>query len=149
MTTQSSSIEKNQLIGRWVIQSWVQAYDDGRIVYPMGKDVTGFILYGERHMACSISRPGREKFAKGGQWDGSEQDKAAAYDSFMSYSGTYEIQGEEVVHHVASSLFPNWEGGVQRRRAKLLGDELHLVARLEAGGSEARTATLLWKRADT
>ncbi len=30
-----------------------------------------------------------------------------------------------------------------------VGDELHLIARLEAGTSEARTATLLWKRSET
>lgn len=49
----------------------------------------------------------------------------------MAYAGTYEIDGNSVVHYVDISLFPNWIGGEQRRIARLDGDRLALLARLE------------------
>ncbi|MNR06565.1 hypothetical protein D3C85_1226390 [compost metagenome] len=45
------------------------------------------------------------------------------------------------------SLFPNWEGGSQKRVAIFNGDTLELTARLEEGTAEARTAKLSWRRA--
>lgn len=62
----------------------------------------------------------------------------------MSYAGTYDVEGDVISHHVELSLFPNWEGGVQRRTARRVGRELHLEARLEEGTPEARTARLVW-----
>ncbi|MCY1306676.1 Lipocalin-like domain protein [compost metagenome] len=56
------------------------------------------------------------------------------------------MQGDTVLHHVRHSLFPNWEGGTQRRVAQLDGNVLALTARLEEGTSEARTARLVWRR---
>lgn len=140
------SFHKTDIMGRWAIRSWVQAYDDGRTVYPMGEQLTGSIQYGQKHMSCLIGKLGRPAFKTGGQWNASQEDKAAAYDSFLSYSGTYEVVGDEVIHHVVLSLFPNWEGGLQRRRVRLMDGHLHLTARLEDGTPEARTASLVWNR---
>ena len=37
--------------------------------------------------------------------------KAVAYDTFIAYGGTYELQGDAVVHHVEFSSVPVWTGG--------------------------------------
>ena len=57
------------------------------------------------------------------------------------------MAGDHVTHHVELAIFPNWQGGTQRRRI-VWGDngELMLVARLEEGTPEARTARLTWRR---
>ena len=34
----------------------------------------------------------------------------------VSYAGTYEIDGDDVVHNVKVSSFPNWTGTDQRRQ---------------------------------
>lgn len=86
--------------------------------------------------------------AEGGQWNATDAEKARAYDGVMSYCGTYEVQGKEILHRVEFSLFPNWEGGTQRRRAVLKDGELHLTARIEVGTPQARTAKLIWRRAE-
>ncbi|MBO3277976.1 lipocalin-like domain-containing protein [Pseudomonas schmalbachii] len=132
--------------GRWDILAWEQLYDDGRVVHPMGVELEGFIEYGPQGMFCVIAKKGRAQFNSGGQWSANDAEKAAAYGSYLTYAGGYEVQGDTVLHHVRHSLFPNWEGGTQRRVAQLDGNVLALTARLEEGTSEARTARLVWRR---
>jgi hypothetical protein len=133
--------------GRWNIVSWEQVYDDGRILHPMGKELEGFIEYGAFGMFCVIAKKDRLRFQSGGQWSADNDEKAGAYGSYLTYAGNYEVQGDVIFHHVQHSLFPNWEGGTQKRVAILDDDVLALTARLEEGTGEARTARLLWKRA--
>jgi len=133
--------------GRWNIRSWEQRYDDGRVVHPMGTELEGFIEYGPYGMFCVIARKDRAPFTTGGQWSASDAEKAAAYASYLTYAGAYDVEGNTVYHHVRHSLFPNWEGGSQRRTAVLDNDTLSLTARLEENTPEARTARLVWTRA--
>lgn len=139
-------MNRDSIQGRWNILSWEQLYDDGRVVHPMGTELEGFIEYSPHGMFCVIARKGREHFSSGGQWSASDAEKAAAYGSYLTYAGDYEVVGEHILHHVQHSLFPNWEGGVQRRLALFDGEVLALTARLEEGTSEARTARLTWRR---
>jgi hypothetical protein len=116
----------------------------------MGRELEGFIEYGEpgqeRGMFCVIAKAGRAHFTTGGQWSASDAEKAAAYSSYLSYAGGYEVQGNVILHHVQHSLCPDWKGGTQRRVASFDGDVLALEARLEEGTGEARTARLTWRR---
>lgn len=140
-------MNKADINGRWEIVSWEQVYDDGRVVHPMGRELEGFIEYGPYGMFCVIARAGRAHFTTGGQWSAGDADKAAAYGSYLSYAGDYEVEGDTIVHKVRHSLFPNWEGGQQRRRARFQDGLLSLSARFEEGTSEARSAVLTWRRA--
>jgi hypothetical protein len=132
--------------GCWSLVTWVQRYDDGRVVEPYGPRPAGTLVYTGGKMFCLMSRADREPFRTGGQWTADPAEKARAYDEVTAYSGTYELVGDEVVHHVAQALFPNWAGGSQRRRIVECGAVLRLTARLEEGTSEARTAELSWVR---
>lgn len=140
-------MNNNDILGRWQILRWEQRYDDGRVTHPMGAEPQGFIQYDDDDMFCIITRSDRAPFKSGGQWNASEAEKAQAYGSFLTYAGGYTIIGDEVHHQVRYSLFPNWVGGTQVRKARLQDDELWLSARIEEGTSEARTANLVWKRA--
>lgn len=133
--------------GRWEILRWEQVYDDGRVVHPMGMELEGFIEYGPNGMFCALGKKNRPHFTTGGQWSADDAEKAAAYNSYLTYAGDYEVQGNRITHKVRYSMFPNWVGSVQRRVAEFDGHELALTARLEEGTPEARTARLVWKRA--
>lgn len=137
----------NDIKGRWYVQSWTQEYDDGRVTHPFGEKLEGFIEYGEGTMFCLVTRSPRTLFSSGAQWDASDADKAAAYNEFLSYAGSYTLDDGHVTHHVELSIFPNWQGGSQRRRI-VWGEngELMLIARLEEGTPNARTARLTWRR---
>ncbi len=139
-------MNKADISGRWDIVSWEQRYDDGRIAYPMGQQLRGFIEYGPYGMFCVVAKAERPHFTSGGQWSASDADKAVAYGSYLTYAGGYEVEGNVIVHQVRHSLFPNWEGGLQRRIAKFQDGLLYLSARLEEGTSEARSANLIWRR---
>ena len=140
-------MKKADIIGRWRVLRWQQQYDDGRVVSPMGEALDGFIQYDENdRMVCIIARSGREKFQTGGQWDAAAAEKATAYNGYLSYAGRYAIVAGEIHHHVEQSLFPNWVGGTQVRKAKFVGRELWLTARIEEGTPAARTAVLAWER---
>jgi hypothetical protein len=140
-----------QFVGRWDLVSWEQRYDDGRVQLPMGEKPRGFILYTEEgDMVCMISRENRKRFEKGGQWDAPDEEKASAYNSMLSYAGRVSVEGDTITHGVEMSLFPNWEGGTQKRKFQLNPDgSLELTARLETGTPQARTAALVWRRATT
>ena len=98
-------------------------------------------------MFCLVTRSPRTLFTSGGQWDASDADKAAAYNEYLTYAGTYSLEDDYVTHHVELSIFPNWQGGKQRRKiVRGENGELMLVARLEEGTPEARTARLTWRR---
>ena len=135
------------ILGRWQIRRWEQSYDDGRMINPMGTRLEGFIQYDEdERMCCFIARADSPKFMSGGQWDASDAEKVRAYESCLSYAGRYRIDGDQIEHMVEFSLFPNWKGGTQIRKASFAGDELRLTARLEEGTPQARTASLAWTR---
>ena len=141
----------DDILGRWLIVDWRQDYDDGHDTYPLGQGLRGFIEYGTHGMFCVIEKPDRPALAAS-QWTASDTDKAAAYASYFSYAGDWEIEraeGDQVIvaHHVRHSLYPNWEGGVQRRSARLREGLLYLSARFEEGSSQARSAHLIWRRA--
>lgn len=143
----SIAISKDSIKGRWAIQAWEQIYDDGRIVLPMGEELEGFIEYSDFGMFCVISKKGRQPFTTGGQWNADDAEKAAAYNSYLTYAGGYDVEdGNTIIHHVNYCIFPNWIGGSQRRAVEFDGETLALTARLEAGTPEARIARLTWKR---
>jgi len=138
---------RGEIAGSWKIVSWEQRYDDGRLTFPMGEHLYGRIEYTNHHVFVMISCADRPKFSTGGQWNASNEEKAQAYNSCLCYSGTYEVAGDTVIHHIDISLFPNWVGAQQRRHAAIVDGRLLLAARLEEGSAEARTARLVWERA--
>lgn len=143
-------MRKEDILGRWRIVDWRQDYDDGRVSYPLGQALRGFIEYGPHGMFCVIEKAERPPLAAS-QWTASEPDKVAAYSSYFSYAGGWEVEGESdrgtvIAHHVEHSLYPNWEGGIQRRTAQMRDGLLYLSARFEDGTPEARSAHLIWRR---
>lgn len=135
-----------ELQGHWAVVSWAQIYDDGRRAYPLGQSLTGFLRYDpDGRMACMIADTNRQRLS-GGQFTSPDTEMLGACRGFFAYAGTYKIDGNTVLHQVDISLFPNWEGGVQKRQVELADGKLTIAARLEEGTSEARTAMLTWQK---
>ena len=139
-----------QIEGIWNLRSMEQRYDAGRVVYPFGRDAQGRIYYGpDGTMFCAIQKGGRKPFTTGKQWTASIEEKARAYDDYLTYFGRYEIAGDQVTHLIEISLFPDWIGNRQARTVRIESGVLHITARLENGTPDARTAFLIWDRAPT
>ena len=66
----------------------------------------------------------------------------------MAYSGRYRVEGDDVVHTVEMSLYPDWNGTEQRRHVRL--DDARLRLTLSTDPTPAGEATqrhrLDWER---
>jgi hypothetical protein len=99
-------------------------------------------------MITTISRASREPIG-GDLLAAPDPGRSVAYASFVAYAGTFEVEGDDVIHRVEMSLFPDWVGTVQRRRVEMSTDGMDLVLRpvpaTAAGG--AMRHELHWRRA--
>jgi hypothetical protein len=138
----------NPLIGTWRLISWEnRSVVDGQVSYPLGKDAVGYIMYNQDgYMFVAIMGPNRLKFAAEDLLSGTTEEEAQAEETYVSYCGRYDFQGDTVVHHVELSLFPNWVGGAQERLVELRGNRLTLSTRPILLEGTQQTAHLIWER---
>jgi hypothetical protein len=134
------------LEGTWSLESYLIEYDDGRVTYPLGPDVTGVIAYQQGRVSVLLGARERARFAHANPYSSTEVERAAAFQGFFAYAGTYDVDGDVVRHHVDVCQFPNWEGADQVRRATLDGDRLCLEGRASEGTPRASTLRLVWQR---
>ena len=148
MTTETGRSLRKQLIGHWTLVS-LEAVDGSGIEYPMGRDVTGVIMYDEAgHMAAQIMRGDRPRFASGDMDNGTFAELSAALTGYIAYFGTYSVDESAgvVTHRVTGSLFPNWVGTEQWREIVLKGDQLTLRSQPILSKGQMRVFRAVWKR---
>ena len=97
-------------------------------------------------MSVAIMSTKRPKFASGDLWGGTTEEKVAAADTYISYCGKYEVQGDKVIHHIDVSFFPNWSGVDQTRFFEFKGNRLSLSTPPILMAGIQRTAHLIWER---
>lgn len=104
------------LEGTWKLVAWRRIAHDGTVTYPLGPDATGLLVYTpDGHMAVQITGAGRAALSTTDEFGGPAEQRADAYSTCLAYAGTYEVQGDNVVHRLDVSLFPNWAGTAQTR----------------------------------
>lgn len=144
----------DQFIGTWRLLSLEARTSTGDVSYPYGRDAVGYLLYTrEGYMSVSIMQARRANFASLDDLAAAAAEKAAAFDSYSSYSGRYEVRGQKVIHHVEISLFPNWSGpdgrGTDQERFFAFspdGDRLTLTAPpMQIGGVDLNLVAT-WQR---
>jgi len=138
------------VVGWWELESWSQAFDDGRLLNPFGEQPLGRLIYSsDGDFSVMICKADIPQFSTGFQWTAEDEEKARAYDGVLAYFGKYEFDGSEMQHQVEASLYPNWIGLTQVRKASIKGNVLTLSARLEKDTDQARTVSLVWKSLDS
>lgn len=136
----------NPLIGTWRLLSFEIKTPSGDIRHPFGENAAGYLLYGaEGYMAVSMMPAGRPNFLSPVLGGGKAEEKIAAFDTYTSYCGTFEIRDGAVIHHIELCTFPNWSGVDQPRCFELSGDRLTLRANLKMAEGEA-VAQAVWQR---
>lgn len=128
-------MSKEKLVGTWKYRSSALIHDDGNTMNLFGDDAIGYLVYtADGFMSAQLMTPGRAAFSLPNMREGTEAEKVTAFDTYGGYSGTYEVQGDTVIHHVQVCLFPNWVGKDQVRKFKL--EENRLVLSTDAGYAE-------------
>jgi hypothetical protein len=129
--TGSGTLAAADLIGTWRLRSWTATADDG-VEHPMGDPPEGVLVYtADGTMITTIGRAARPPIDGGDMLAGPDAQRLEAFTSFIAYSGTFRLDGDDVVHRVEMSLFPNWIGTDQRRHVSLASGGRELV--LSAG----------------
>jgi len=139
--------DQRELVGAWRLISWENQAADGQLSYPMGADALGYLIYtAEGRFSVTISRADRPRFTGGDLLGGTLPEKARAAEGFVAYAGWYTCHGDQVVHHVELSLFPNWVGTDQQRFADLSDDTLILSANPLLLAGKRQVPRLVWRR---
>ena len=114
-----SGLTADDLVGTWRLTSWTSAGEDG-VRHPMGDPPEGVLVYtAGGTMITTIGRAGRSPIDGGDMLSGPDEQRLDAFTSFIAYSGTFTVAGDDVVHDVTMSLFPNWVGTRQVRHVTL------------------------------
>lgn len=137
-----------ELVGTWRLLAWRRVAEDGTITYPLGEDAWGRLVYTPNgRMAVHIAAADRPRLETSDPPLGGDTEKrAAAYSTFLAYGGSYDLDGDTVVHRVEASLFPEWSGQVQRRPFTYENGELVLRTPPMEGAAGSVVNELAWAR---
>ena len=137
----------SSLVGVWKLVRYCTAYEGGPEIFPLGRDATGYIQYTpDGYMFGAMSRAHRAPFAVADRLRASPEEKARAFDDYVTYCGRYRIAGDSVFHRIEMSLLPNWVGEEQERRIEWRDGRLALIAEWTVDGVR-RVAIVEWERA--
>jgi hypothetical protein len=139
-------------LGSWRLETCERKTEAGEIAYPYGKRPVGQLTYDTQgRMSALIMAPGRTRFKEDTSAAGTSEEKAAAFDTFVAYAGTYRVDetSHTLFHKVEMTSFPNFEGSEQRRTYSFADGKLTLTY-INGGGNgsgpKGSTTTLVWAR---
>lgn len=151
------------IVGTWLLESIVDALEDGTYSHWMGERPKGAIIYSASgHMSVQFMRDPRPTMPEAAPRDG-DAAKLAGADPFTAleadalrdlvrgyyaYFGRYEVSpgGDAITHYVETSLRPGEVGVEYRRAIRIEGDRLYISLDAEVGGVPQRRV-LTWRRA--
>ena len=138
-------MSQQELIGRWELVRYELRRPGDEPIHPFGEDPAGVLSYAaDARMSVLFMRRDRPRLPGDDYLAASAEAKAAAFDGFAGYAGTwaYDEAARVVVHRIEVAWLPNWVGSEQRRNVDLVGDRLTLSS--DKGWS---SSSLVWRRA--
>jgi hypothetical protein len=135
------------LEGTWRLLA-VEGRSEGRTIStPFGLRPIGRLVYmSDGRMSVMIMAAARAKFGSHGLRAGTGPEKAAAFDSFLAYSGRYERLEDRVIHHPDVASIPDFVGVPEERFVSLDGDRLILSTPPMLEDGRIRTFVVVWQR---
>ena len=120
-------IAPDEVFGAWKITECESRFLDGQIgEHPVGADASGLILYSpDGYMSLEIMAQKRVPFSAQDPFAASEEEHLQAYRSHLSYSGTFDVKDDRIIHHIELSSYPNFIGKNIERFVRCEGDCLY------------------------
>jgi hypothetical protein len=105
----------NDLVGSWRLVDWTVSVGE-RTRRPWGGKATGLLTYtDDGRMWAALMATDRPAMPTRTLSAAPPSLRAAAASGFVTYAGSYTVDGEDVIHHVEVSLLPNYVGNDERR----------------------------------
>jgi hypothetical protein len=140
----------NPFAGAWKLRSFVFEKADRTLNYPFGENPEGIAIYDAvGQMSAQIMRPDVPKFrSKERTGEPTDQEVRAAYEGFIGYGGTYEMDSvkKNVTFHIKVSSYPNWVGTDLKRSFEFSGDRLLLRANIPSMEGTPASLVQMWER---
>lgn len=135
-------------IGVWLLVK-VERKTKDKLLSPFGDNPEGLLIYSEGYMSAQLGIANRPAFDSEDFRNGSPDEIAIAFNSYIAYYGTYNVdEAEKIVYHkVLQSLYPNWVGTKQKRYFEFSSKYLSLSALDPDYATTGSTTTLIWERA--
>jgi hypothetical protein len=148
VTTSTADTKANEeLYGTWQLLSWSRhVVGTAESTEPFGKAPHGFLTYGrDGRMLAMIVKANRPKPPDVARMP--DQERAELFKTMLAYGGTFEVEGDQVVHSVDISWNENWTGTAQVRNFRIEGSKLTITVAPQIGfdGSEG-SAVLTWAK---
>lgn len=142
---------QHPVVGSWrLISSEASTVHDGEIETIVTQHPEGYIMFTPwgRMMTVCVSGPGDKRKLP---MPTCQEDFSDLWKRMLAYTGTYRIEGDEVITNVEVSWYPHWAGTEQRRRFTLEGDTLTIVTIPQVMGTGHRaqsmvTCKVVWQR---
>jgi hypothetical protein len=117
---------RSQIIGTWDLVSYVgiNINNPEDIIYPLGKEAKGQIMYTNDGYMSALLQQGNLKPFEHDWKHGTIEELASAAKNTMAYGGPYYVEErpgnpQQIVHHVQISMHPNLTNTLQIRCAEL------------------------------
>jgi hypothetical protein len=140
----ASFAQDKALVGTWSLMKNTTTDAAGKTTATFGDKPAGQVTFSANgRYTLIILRPDMPKFASNNRLKGTDQEKMAVNDGVIAHFGKYSVKGKELVLHVETATFPNWNGIEQSRPYTVKGDELRWTNPSASGGGSAE---LVWKK---
>jgi hypothetical protein len=134
------SIQPDDIVGVWTLEETYIEDDEGNQTPTLGENPKGRIIYTpDGYMVAITERGGRKPLSN----SASENEKAEAFDSFMTYSGKWSLKDNVVTHEIDTGSNPSWVGTKRDRTVDYHGDRMVFSGFLDDG---ITTAIIKWRR---
>ena len=115
--------DRDQLLGLWKLQTYELEFEDtGERKMPFGAHPNGYGVFTPEGRTIAILT------AEGRTAPKTEADRAEAFRTMVSYTGTYRVEGDHWITKVDTSWNEAWIGTEQVRYFKVEGDTLTITS---------------------
>jgi hypothetical protein len=143
----TKSFDRKRLIGAWQLARWFITSEDGTVEEPLGAGAEGLLLFTpDGWMTSTMMAAGRPRLSRGNTRAALAEERAAAFDTFVSYTCRWRVVGQTVELQVMLSQNPAMVGTLQVRRIQLRGRTL-TVSTEDALTGQRRVHRLRWRPA--
>jgi hypothetical protein len=149
MSSTSTQLNEEQLLGTWRLSALEGRAEDGSVELLYTDKPEGMLMYNtDGTMMVILMKPDRPLFDSNDWLKGSNEEMRAAFEGFNAYCGRFVLdsQAGTITHYLEQALFPNWIGTQQVRFISLVDSQLSLRTPPILAGGKEWIYYLIWNR---